>query len=220
MRPRADRLVDLGRERFRDLEAFPDVHALWWPRFLRIADWFISFEAARDPNVMRRHLEVAGSMSLPRRDGAFLLTGRADRIDELTDGSLGAIDYKTGGAPTKKEVATLFAPQLPLEAAMLRAGGFADINSAKPISELAYVVLRGGSTPGDYAPRNPEDSDIAELADKALAKLASLIAAYDDEAQGYLSRARPKFEANMDGDYDHLARVQEWSLGGDDEGAA
>ncbi|AXS39074.1 double-strand break repair protein AddB [Breoghania sp. L-A4] len=215
-----DRLITLGREQFRDLEAFPEVHALWWPRFLRIADWFIGFEAARNPRVSRRHLEVAGSISLPRRDGVFRLTGRADRIDEMTDGSLAAIDYKTGGAPTRKEVATLFAPQLPLEAAMLRLGGFEGIDPARPVSELAYVVLRGGSTPGDYAPRNPEEGGIGDLADNALARLAGLIAAYDDEAQGYLSRARPKFEGNVDGDYDHLARVQEWSLGGDDEETA
>lgn len=214
------RLIEIGRERFRDLEAFPDVHALWWPRFERIADWFIGFEAERAPTVVRRHLEVSGRVSLPRRDGEFLLTGRADRIDELVDGTLAALDYKTGNAPSQKEVESLFAPQLPLEAAMLMGGGFAGIDAGKAVSELAYVVLRGGQVAGDYAGRHPREASISELAMAALAKLKALVNAYDDPAQGYLSRARPKFEANVDGPYDHLARVQEWSVGGDEEGEA
>ena len=36
-------------------------------------------------------------------------------------------------------------------------------------------------------------------------------------AHGYLSRALPFREGETDGDYDHLARVLEWSAGGDDE---
>ncbi len=36
-----------------------------------------------------------------------------------------------------------------------------------------------------------------------------------DPKTGYLSRALPFREGEIDGDYDHLARVLEWSAGGD-----
>ena len=38
---------------------------------------------------------------------------------------------------------------------------------------------------------------------------------YRDPQTGYLSRALPFREGEIDGDYDHLARVLEWSAGGD-----
>jgi ATP-dependent helicase/nuclease subunit B len=42
---------------------------------------------------------------------------------------------------------------------------------------------------------------------------AGMIAAFDREDHGYLSRARPMMQnARYLGDYDHLARVREWSL--------
>jgi ATP-dependent helicase/nuclease subunit B len=40
-------------------------------------------------------------------------------------------------------------------------------------------------------------------------------------SRGYKSRALPFREGDVDGDYiDHLARVLEWSAGGDDGGGA
>jgi len=43
-------------------------------------------------------------------------------------------------------------------------------------------------------------------------------AAFFNEGAGYLSRAMPHSEVES-GDYDHLARVREWSaIGGDDDG--
>ena len=38
------------------------------------------------------------------------------------------------------------------------------------------------------------------------------IAAFDDPARAYVSRARPMFETRYESDYDHLARVREWAL--------
>ena len=39
-----------------------------------------------------------------------------------------------------------------------------------------------------------------------------------NEMTGYLSRALPFREGDTGGDYDHLARVLEWSAGGDGDG--
>jgi ATP-dependent helicase/nuclease subunit B len=57
----------------------------------------------------------------------------------------------------------------------------------------------------------------AALSDDAWRRLEELMRHYGDPLQGYRSRALPFREGETDGDYDHLARVLEWSAGGDDE---
>ncbi len=82
------------------------------------------------------------------------------------------------------------------------------------VGQLAYVSLPGGRAPGKF---KPFPKDIGEAASEALAGLERLVAAYDDPATPYRSRARPMFESRFD-TYDHLARVREWlALGGEGE---
>jgi len=55
-------------------------------------------------------------------------------------------------------------------------------------------------------------------AERALAKLKELATSFADERTPYYSLVHPMWKTNY-GDYDHLARVKEWSLtGGGDEG--
>jgi ATP-dependent helicase/nuclease subunit B len=49
----------------------------------------------------------------------------------------------------------------------------------------------------------------------ALRRLAAVVAKFDDPDTPYRSRERPMFLRRGPGDYDHLARVREWSLFGD-----
>ena len=53
-------------------------------------------------------------------------------------------------------------------------------------------------------------------ADKALNGLHDLILKYDNPSQGYPSRTAPQFVKTYAGDYDHLARVFEWSTSGEE----
>lgn len=209
-----DGLIAVGEQSFAALDAFPAVRALWWPRFLRIAEAFVGFEAKRSERIDKRYLEIGGGLELALPGLEFKLTGRADRIDLMQDGSIAIVDYKTGQAPSMKQVQTLLSPQMPLEAAMVTRGGFDGVPSTYPISELLYVQLKGGSEPLLEVPRTPKDMDLGELADEAYSKLESLIAHYGQVDNGYLSRARVMMEGAVNGDYDHLARVQEWSVGG------
>ena len=78
----------------------------------------------------------------PRRDPipldnerTFILSARADRIERRRDGSFAILDYKTGQPPTGKQVRMGLSPQLTLEAAILREGGFADIPADSSVSE-------------------------------------------------------------------------------------
>lgn len=145
----------------------------------------------------------------------FRLTGRADRIDLLENGMVEVIDYKTGQAPSKAQVESSLAPQLPLEAAMIAVGAFTGV-AALPSQTLSYVRLSGNRIPGVYSPVCKDEASVAALADNALVKLKELIAHYAQQDTGYLSQAQPQ-TVRYEGAYDHLARVAEWR-GQDTEG--
>ena len=123
------RLIARGAELLDTTAAHPSIRAFWWPRFLRIAQWFVAHETAYradgGANLARAHSELAGRLEIAAPAGPFTLTARADRIDIMGDGGISITDYKTGAIPGDKEVEAGFAPQLPLEAAIAQAGGFA-----------------------------------------------------------------------------------------------
>ena len=120
-------LIELGKPHFAPLEDFPETSAFWWPRFVRIAHWFAAWEGLRRPDIKAIAAEISGQIDIPLKDGVFKLTGRADRIERHADRRYVILDYKTGSARTEKQVRTGLAPQLTLEAAILRGGGFKDI---------------------------------------------------------------------------------------------
>jgi ATP-dependent helicase/nuclease subunit B len=61
-----------------------------------------------------------------------------------------------------------------------------------------------------------ENGTVDEQADNALARLAGLLAKFADPNTPNYSLLHPMWATHY-GTYDHLARVQEWSLVGDDE---
>ncbi len=127
------------------LDDFPEARAFWWPRFQRIAHWFAGWEAARRPDIRALVAEIRGKIEIPLPEGAFTLSGIADRIERHTDGRYVILDYKTGSARTEKQVRTGLAPQLTLEAAILRKGGFPDIAADSSVAQIGYVLLKGGA---------------------------------------------------------------------------
>src|SRR5262245_4937657 len=207
-----DELIKLGEEEFAVLEDFPEARAFWWPRFLRIARWFTDFEARRRANISTISAEIGAKLEIPLGPRSFTLRTRADRIEHLRDGSYAILDYKTGRPPTGPQVSSGLTPQLTLEGAIMRAGQFDGIAAGGSIAEIVYVTLRGGDPAGDAKPVDLGDSTPDEKADEALRELTKLIARFEDEDVGYLSRERVMFMRRSGGDYDHLARVKEWSL--------
>lgn len=190
------------------------VLAIWRPRFVRAARWFVSVERSRRIDIVKAHVELRGEMKFASSGGEFILHGRADRIDELRYGNGAIIDYKTGAPPSDKQVIQLIAAQLPLEAAMLAEGGFPDAGKLAP-TELIYVRFAGGAKPGEM---RAVKADAHELAVQAKELLVARVAQFDTVEQPYLSRVMP-FRLEFSGDYDHLARAREWSASGwgDDE---
>ena len=78
----------------------------------------------------------------------------------------------------------------------------------------AVVSLRGVNPPGEAKPIAWKDTTPNEQADLALRRLTAVIAKFCQLDTPYRSRERPMFMRRNPGDYDHLARVKEWSLTG------
>jgi len=193
--------------------------ACWWrPRLQRIAAWVAEAELDRRKRGMPRqlHSEVVGSWIFSAPAGDFELHGRADRIECRADGAYAILDYKTGTPPTGAQVETGLAPQLPLEAAMLHAGGFGNALSGD-ISELTYWYISGGFEPGKVLPLFKADPARTEAVSReAATNLKALVAAFDDPARAYLSQPSPGAAPRFS-DYAMLARVAEWAAVDGDE---
>ncbi|MBZ9676655.1 double-strand break repair protein AddB [Mesorhizobium sp. ES1-1] len=213
-------LIAAGRACFAEAGLPADVEAIWWPRFEKLAANIIEWERTRADAVMSRHAEERAGKTLVGRSGVTL-SGYADRVDLLAGGMADILDYKTGSSPSKAQAHTLLAPQLALEGALLRRGAFRDLGAREP-SQLAFIRLKpnGEVFEESILEHNRQPRTAADLAEEAWARLEKLLIHYADPETGYLSRALPFREGETDGAYDHLARVLEWSAGGDpgDEG--
>jgi ATP-dependent helicase/nuclease subunit B len=81
------------------------------------------------------------------------------------------------------------------------------------VAELAFWRLSGGDPAGEAKTYVTTADGLAVLAADAIEGLRRLIAAYDDPTTPYLAQPRPD-KAPRYTDYDHLARIDEWSGGG------
>ena len=206
-------LIEMGEQVFDEMVASPSVRAFWWPRFKRIAHWFADFETKRRLAGYKPILvEQRGELKLEELEREFTLIAKADRFDRDISGGLVVMDYKTGQPPTTKQVEAGLTPQLPLEAAMAICGGFKGLSEAGSISALTYVRLSGGRIAGE---EKPIKVDGDAQAHEAYENLITMMHKYMDDKTPFLSRPRPMFESRF-GDFDHLARVKEWSAAGGD----
>jgi ATP-dependent helicase/nuclease subunit B len=211
-------LLRIGRVRFAPLADYPEAQAFWWPRFMRIAQWFSGFEHERRARAAAVRAEIRGELAIPAGAREFRLSARADRIEQLADGRYAVLDFKTGTPPTDRQVRVGVAPQLTLEGAILRRGGFSDIPAGAALAELVYVKLRGGEPPGEVRSVKFDDQSADDAADHALARLTELVRRFEDEQTPYRSLVLSMWK-NRYGAYDDLARVKEWAAnGGEDEG--
>lgn len=207
----ADKLRSVGEVCFADEELPKEIHAVWWPRFEAMIEPLIAWERSRIPAIARRHAEQDAKSTQVEGTGVTL-HGRADRIDLRYDGRIDIIDYKTGAVPSLTAIQQLHDAQLTLEAALAQRAAFEALG-ARDTEHLTYLKL-GSRGEVDAKPDLVlgEDDD---LAGKAWAQLTALLMQFNDANHPYLSQARPKTK-DYAGDYDHLARVLEWSAGDQD----
>lgn len=223
-----DDLISIGVDAFAAMESYPAARAIWWPRFVRAAKWFVEVEHERRSGIARIHAEVSGAFEFPVGKDRFTLTARADRIEVKKDGTLAVLDFKTGNPPTYKEAILGFEPQLLLEAAIAREGGFPGIAKGAKLSEVGPIRITGDQPPGEFKlfalsnrsdfnaiaePRGISGEDhLDKAADHALEGAKRLLAEYakEDTAYPFAPRVQRQKEYN---DYEHLARFKEWSEG-------
>ena len=209
-----EKLVALAREKLAAFSGDPEFESFRWPRLLRGLDAFLAYEAQRRPEIDRILVEAKGALVLTLDDGSiFTLTGRADRIELLKSGGAALVDYKSGEIPSNSQVAAGFAPQLTLEGAMLKEGGFADVGPRK--AETAFYVPIGGAQDKAREVRDKETS-FPELVAEHEKELRDLLNQFRDPKQTYPARPFPQF-AKKYNDYDHLARTREWAASGEDD---
>lgn len=198
-----DLLLEEGRKAFAAYADRPQVKALWWPRFERIAEWFVAEEEKRRARgVVPLALEAEGACRLP---SGFTLTGRADRIDKLPEGLVEIIDYKTGGVPSAKKMEAGLEPQLPLLALIASEGGFASLGP-RDAGQVSYWALRGREIGAEI---KAYKGSVEEQKERARNGLENLVRVYADPRTPYLAVPRPAYVPDYN-DYEHLARVKEW----------
>lgn len=203
----AEELLKIGAETFGARMSSTTVQSFWWPRFERVAKWFVHFENERREMTKTLGTEVRGKLDIDLGGGdKFTLTCIADRVDLNEETGLEVIDYKTGGVPAQKDVAQGFYPQLTLEALIAFKGGMKDIDP-QDVGQLQYWKLTGGRPAGEIV---TVKGDVKKLMEEAEAGLKSLMKAFNDPKTPYLASPWKGREARYHG-YGHLARSGEWA---------
>jgi len=198
----------------------PAIWSFWWPKFERLCDWFLDHETnwRKYQKARPLALEAKGTLSIKTKNADITLSGIADRIDLMPDGSCAIIDYKTGSGFSSEKMATGDTPQLPLEAIMLEQGAFAEhgIAAGKKASYLAYWSLSGGATAGKITPLpSTKQKDLESIIARTREGIAHLIDVFSQPDTPYIclprAHATPRFN-----DYEHLERIKEWAALEDD----
>ncbi len=207
-------LTAIVREMFAGALRDANFRAFRWPLILKAIEIFLRFDAKQRETTRDIVVETTGKLALTLADQSiFTLSARADRIDYHRDGAATLIDYKTGTPPGNREVQVGFAPQLTLEAAILRGGGFGAAHEG-PVA-ATYLKL-GGKDGGLERALKFDDETFAEVTVRHFDGLHRLLSSFRAEATSYPSRPFPKYAKDY-GAFDHLARVREWSLTGEDD---
>ncbi|MCX8256131.1 MAG: PD-(D/E)XK nuclease family protein, partial [Beijerinckiaceae bacterium] len=208
------KLDEILRAAFAQALRDPNFRAFLWASLQKAAEFFLSFDAVQRERAREIMTETTGRLHLTLADGSpFVLSARADRVDLHRDGSALLVDYKTGQPPGLNEVRVGFAPQLTLEAAILRRGGFGMRHDG---AIAATYVKLGGREGGKLTELNFREEAFDDVVERHFEGAQQLLSAFRNRETGYPSRPFPKF-AKTYGEYDHLARVREWSLAGEAE---
>lgn len=208
-----EELASIASELMKDIAIHPQIGTFWQPRFERFTKWFAETEPTRRTGLNECHTELSGALKVKAPAGPFILTARADRIDEAKDGTFHIYDYKTGTVPTPSKVKALFSPQLPLEAAIQQEAGFKDLGKGE-VTALTYIAAKGGTPAG--VETSIKGDQLGEIIEQSLKQLENLIAKFDKAETPYKALRRHDFKGQYEyDDYAHLARVQEW--GAEDE---
>jgi ATP-dependent helicase/nuclease subunit B len=199
----------------------PHIDRVWRPRFVEVARAFLDWEEKRAPDVRSTVTEAGAGFEV--ETAGIRVTGIADRIDLMGSGNADIVDYKTGLSPSVSQARALLDPQLALEAAALQAGAFKAMGVQQP-GDLLYVRLRPGdrfkservNNEGSSATAKRQPKSAIDLAQESIDQLTKFVLKLRSGDAGFASRLVPYAQGDFGGEYDHLARVAEWSTADND----
>jgi ATP-dependent helicase/nuclease subunit B len=190
----------------------PLLRTLWQPRIAEGLRW-IAHETQRMRDEEGRRLLIAekkGEMQLL----GVSITGRADRIDALADGSLVIIDYKTGMPAKPRQVNAGFALQLGLVGLMAERGAIKGVSgdalrfeywslAKNKDRHFGYVSVATSTKPNDN--KHAPDAFVGFIKMQAEEALKKWILG----AEPFTAKLHPEYSNYAD--YDQLMRLQEWN---------
>lgn len=201
----AGALVERMRHALDGAAVHPVIRTLWLPRLIEACDWI---EAQVATNRAKGRLPVASEADGAVHCDGIEIYGRVDRIDQGAEG-LTIIDYKTGKAPSQKQVAEGFAFQLGLLGFIADQGGFEGVaGKAQGFEYWSFqrdkqgfgkISSPAGTRAGQIAPEDFVEA-IVERFRAAAAKWLTGDAPF-------IAKIHPDYAY---GDYDHLMRLEEW----------
>ncbi len=214
-------MMRITKELFDAEQLPPHIDRVWRPRFVEVAKAFLDWEEQRAPDVRSTVTEAGAGFEVEM--AGIRVTGIADRIDLMRSGNADIIDYKTGLSPSVSQARALLDPQLALEAAALQAGAFKTMGVQQP-GDLLYVRLRPGdrfkfervNNEGSTATAKRQPKSAIDLAQDSIDQLTKFVLKLRNGDAGFASRLVPFAQGDFGGEYDHLARVAEWSTADDD----
>ena len=212
---RPDELIPLAEAKLAAMSSHPFMRGLWRPRLLDALRWIEAHTRALDDEGRKPvSWEQWGEM---RVDGVRVF-GRADRIDQLADGTLAIVDYKTGSPPSAAMVEQGFALQLGLVGLIAREGGIPGQNGERLAGEPAAFeywslgrnkergfgfVKSPVKAPGNRAAMQPED--LLPATERFLREAIARWILGDEPFTARLNPDLPNYS-----DYDQLMRLDEW----------
>lgn len=217
-------LLEMGEEKLAELGEISPAWLYWWPRYRHLVPAFLEQERKWRKNARFWRGEIQGSCDFTFNGAGFTLTAKADRIDRESEGAA-IIDYKTGAAPSARDVVKGKSPQLPLEAMLLMKGGFEGLTTGKDNISMSYWTLTGKQNPIDIATLgdskirvNGKNEDVvpSDVIAEAEDGFTRLMTAFLSDATPYLPVIPASNRLYEDEKaYKHLARCDEWGIAGD-----
>ena len=214
-----DKIIEIGKDFFEKQGDQAEMRGLWWARFIKTAQWFAAYERDWRQGTDQIYSEIKDTMPI----GPFTLTGKVDRVEYRTDGSVAIIDYKTGAPPTMADVRAGVASQLPLEAVMIENRAFKALNDnhQKPKDySFHYWTLNGAGEGGSVAQVKPlKGQSMSQWIRETKEGVEMLLETFANADMPYYGTPIPERAIVMDyHDYAHLERIKEWSVQGDGGG--
>ena len=162
----------------------------WHRRFVEMAP-VIADMLARTPNAKT---EIEGAIKIAGR----MVRARADRLWQT-----GVLDIKTGAAPNKNQLMLGNMPQLPLEAYILKNGGFSMYRTnVEFMPTMEFLQLRAG----DVRPIQYDAATTNEMINSAVFKVKEIFNAFSAGKMGYEYRKTGDLKYK---EYDDFARADE-----------